>query len=127
MSGGRVMVVDDNPVIQRMLSDLLAHAGLLVQRASDARSCRALIAANPPDVLVLDIQLPDEDGLSLARELKADPRTAAIAIVAVTSYAMKGDRERALQAGCDLYISKPIDTRTFAETIGSYCVRDGEG
>lgn len=116
-----VLVVDDNPIIARMLRDLLAHEGLTVHVASDAASCRKSIEECNPSVLVLDIQLPDEDGLSVARKLKGDPRTSHIVIVGVTSHAMKGDKERAMLSGCDCYVPKPIDTRTFTRLIAGYC------
>jgi two-component system cell cycle response regulator DivK len=72
-----------------------------------------------PALIVLDVQLPDGDGLDLARRLKRDPRTESCAVVACTAEAMRGDEERALAAGCDAYVSKPIDTRAFAALVSA--------
>jgi two-component system, cell cycle response regulator DivK len=79
-----------------------------------------LLERGRPDLILMDVQLPGQDGLSFTHQLKSDPATARIPIVAMTALAMSGDRERTLAAGCDGYISKPINTRTFAEDISKY-------
>lgn len=117
------VVVDDNDVLRRMMQDLLTDAGLEVHAAADGAECLELVRRLHPGVIVLDIRLPDLDGFTIAQRIKADPRTSDIFIVAVTSYAMSGDRDRALRSGCDLYLSKPIDTRSFAEIIVDYSRR----
>ena len=119
----RVLIVDDNPTNLKLVSFVVRAAGFEVDGANDAPTAHARIAAHRPDVILMDLQLPDTDGLSLARELKADPATRDIAIIAVTAYAMKGDRERALAAGCDDYVTKPIDTRALPELIARYARR----
>jgi CheY-like chemotaxis protein len=111
MPGEEVLVIDDNAVNLRLLSVLLRAEGFVVRTASSADEAGRRLAASTPRLILMDIQLPDVDGLTLTRRLKADPRTSAIPIVAVTSYAMRGDEEKARAAGCDGYISKPIDTR----------------
>lgn len=120
------LVVDDNVVLRRMLYDLLTDAGLEVYAAADGAECLELVRRLRPGVVVLDIRLPDIDGFDVARVIKSDPCTRNIVIVAVTSYAMSGDRERALLSGCDLYMSKPIDTRSFPELILDYSRRAAE-
>lgn len=114
------LVVDDNAVLRGMLYDLLTDAGLEVYAAADGAECLDLVRRLHPGVIVLDIRLPDTDGFRIAEQLKGDPKTSDIYIVAVTSYAMSSDRERALHAGCDLYMAKPIDTRSFPGLIVDY-------
>lgn len=116
-----ILIVDDNPIVLRMLRDLLRASGFRVHAASNAQQCDAVLRTVLPDAIVLDMQLPETDGFTLAQRLKSDPRTRPIPILAVTSFAMKGDEERARAAGCDAYFSKPIDTRTFPEAVASYC------
>lgn len=115
-----VLVVDDNPTNLKLLSYVLASRGYAVQTAADAPSALAALRARRPRLILMDLQLPGLDGLELSRALKADPATRDIVIVAVTAYAMKGDEERALAAGCNGYIAKPIDTRTFPALIAGF-------
>jgi CheY-like chemotaxis protein len=111
MGGHRVLVVDDNLTNLKLIEYLLQSRGYEVATAFDAESALASVRAQQPSLVLMDLQLPGMDGLELTRRLKADPHTKHIAIVAVTAYAMKGDEQRALAAGCDGYIAKPIDTR----------------
>jgi CheY-like chemotaxis protein len=115
-----ILVVDDNPANLKLVAYLLKLGGYDVGGATDARETKRMIAARRPDLLLLDLQLPDADGLELARQLKSDPATEDIVVVAVTARAMKGDRNRALAAGCDGYVSKPIDTNTFLDVVGEF-------
>ena len=110
MSGARVLVVDDNATNRKLISDLLAFAGYEILGAADAEEAQALLRRERPDLILMDIALPGMDGLTLTRQLKADARTREIPVVALTAFAMKGDEQRVLDAGCDGYISKPIDT-----------------
>jgi CheY-like chemotaxis protein len=107
-----ILVVDDNPANARLVSYLLARKGYVVRTAVDAQDALAVLDDFQAELILMDIQLPGMDGLALARTLKSDPRRRNIAIIALTAYAMKGDEERAKDAGCDGYVSKPIDTRT---------------
>jgi CheY-like chemotaxis protein len=116
----RVLVVDDNIVNLRLTSDVLEAAGFEVASAGSAEEALASLAVTTPDLVLMDIGLPGMDGLTLARRLKAEQRFSSVRIVALTAFAMKADRTRALAAGCDGYISKPINTRTFAKEIGAY-------
>jgi CheY-like chemotaxis protein len=112
-----ILVVDDNPINLKLASHVLRGAGYVVQTAKDAESALELMRAQPPRLLLLDLQLPVMDGLTLARILKGDERTRHVPIVALTAFAMKGDEERAREAGCDGYISKPIDVETFTRQV----------
>lgn len=120
MPGECILIVDDNEMNVKLLRWLLEKHGYVVQTASDAQTAREGIRAAHPQLVLMDIQLPDVDGLQLTREFKADPGLRSIPIVAVTSYAMKGDRQRAVAAGCDGYITKPIDTKQFPIEIQKY-------
>ena len=115
-----VLIVDDNPANLKLVEVLLNAEGYRVRTAQDAEEAQARIAEEKPRLILMDIQLPGVDGLELTRRLKEDPETRPIQVVALTAYAMKGDQERLLSAGCDGYISKPIDTRQFAQTIAGY-------
>jgi CheY-like chemotaxis protein len=115
----RVLVVDDHELNRKLLQHLLEYEGHEVLVADSIASAEATFQRSRPDLMVLDVQLPDGDGLDLARRLKAMPASESCAIVACTADAMKGDRERALDAGCDAYVSKPIDTREFAALVNS--------
>lgn len=112
-----ILVVDDNVANATLLSFLLTQEGYDVRSAADAREALAILDAFEPRLIMMDIQLPGMDGLELTRNLKADPRKRHILIIALTAYAMKGDEERARQAGCDGYVSKPIDTRTLPKLV----------
>ena len=112
MSGEAILIVDDNPVNLKLLRITLSVAGYNVQTAIDAEQAASVLLSFCPRLILMDIQLPGMDGLELTRRIKADPATHDAIVLAVTAYAMKGDEQRALAAGCDGYITKPIDTRT---------------
>ena len=120
MSGRRILVVEDQEDNRTILRDLLTHAGFVVLEAVTGEEGVRAAEAHRPDLILMDIQLPGMDGLELTRRLKADPRTAGILVVALTAYAMKGDEEKARAAGCDGYISKPIDTRALPVRVAAY-------
>jgi CheY-like chemotaxis protein len=113
MAGNSIRVVDDNPMNVRLLDALLTNGGYDVRSAGDALHALEILEELSPEMILVDLQLPGMDGLELVRLLRADARTKEVPIVAVTAYAMKGDGERALSAGCDGYVTQPIDTRTF--------------
>jgi CheY-like chemotaxis protein len=118
MSGGEiVLLIEDNEANSMLATAVLEREGFQVEVASSAAEANRLLRAVIPAVILMDIQLPGEDGLTFTRELKAGRATSRIPIVAVTAHAMGGDRERALEAGCVGYMSKPIDTRTFAAQL----------
>ena len=117
MAGERILVVDDNPINTRLTRMLLEKEGYEVITAADGEQALQTVNEFHPRVILMDIQLPGMDGLEVTRQIKANPEYADVVVVALTAYAMKGDEERALQAGCDGYVSKPINTRALPRTI----------
>jgi two-component system cell cycle response regulator len=115
-----ILIVEDNPANQLLVSAVLEREGYRLELAGSAVEARAVLARAVPDLILMDIQLPGMDGLTFTSELKGDPVSAGVPVVALTALAMSGDRERALAAGCIGYISKPINTRTFADEVRSY-------
>ncbi len=115
-----ILVVEDNETNQTLVRAVLELAGYRVAVAGSADEAWEAVRELSPDLILMDVQLPGQDGLSLTRELKADRATASIPVVALTAHAMNGDRELALQAGCQGYIAKPIDTRTRALEVREY-------
>ncbi len=109
MAGDCILIVDDNATNLKLARVLLQGAGYEVRTAADAEDALRLLATFRPRLILMDIQLPGMDGLELTRQLKADRATRDIVILALTAYAMKGDEEKARAAGCDGYITKPID------------------
>jgi CheY-like chemotaxis protein len=115
-----ILVVDDNDAGLLLTCAVLQLDGFRVDSASSSSEVLERLRARRPDLILMDVQMPGQDGLSLTRQLKADPATVTIPIVALTAHAMAGDRELALAAGCSGYISKPIDTRTFAAQVQAF-------
>jgi len=122
-SAATVLVVDDNPINLKLVSDLLAFEGYRVLKADDGEKAAASVQEDPPDLILLDVDLPGIDGLTLTKRLKGDPPTADIIIVALTAFAMKADRQRAIAAGCDAYVTKPINTRELPAQIADLLQR----
>jgi two-component system, cell cycle response regulator DivK len=116
----RVLIVDDNAMNIDLVSFLLTADAMQVESAANAAQASERIAAQAPDLILMDIQLPGIDGLELTQRLKADPATRHIVIVALTAYAMKGDEARMLAAGCDGYIAKPVEVTTFTQQVRSF-------
>jgi two-component system, cell cycle response regulator DivK len=123
--GPLVLVVDDNEKNLRLARDVLRFGGLRTLEAATATDGIRLAGEHLPDVILMDVRLPDMDGPAALVQLRADPRTARIPVVAVTSSAMMGDRERLLSAGFDGYLEKPISVKEFAEQVRAYS-RPGE-
>lgn len=123
MSGQAILVVDDNPSNLKLFTFLLAVPGYVVTTAASAEEALQVLRRLLPDLIIMDLQLPDVDGLTLTRQLKADPRMKNVPIVAVTAYAMKGDEEKALAAGVDGYMSKPVEKRAFRAMVASHLER----
>jgi CheY-like chemotaxis protein len=116
----RILVVEDNLLNLELVTDLLEADGFIVSAARTAeegfRATRELL----PDLILMDLSLPGMDGLAATRALRADPATRHLTIVALTAHAMKGDEALALRAGCNGYLTKPIDTRTFAAKVAAF-------
>ncbi len=120
MAKGPILIVDDNPANLELLLVILARDGYELHTATDAAEALTLLDTITPCLILLDLQLPGMDGLELTRRLKAKETTATIPIVAVTAFAMKGDEEKARQAGCDAYLTKPIDKRILRDVVAGY-------
>jgi len=121
MSGqAMILIVDDNEANRLLASAVLERDGFRVEMAGSSQEALDMLITQPPDLILMDVQMPGVDGLTFTRRLKANQKTAAIPIVALTALAMLGDRERTLEAGCSGYISKPINTRTFAAEVRKY-------
>ena len=121
MSDELVLIVDDNEKNVKLARDVLRYAGFRTVEAGTGGDGLMLAAEHQPDVILMDIRLPDMDGGPVVRLLKGEPRTARIPVVAVTSFAMKGDRERFLAEGFDGYLEKPISVREFPGQVRGYC------
>jgi two-component system cell cycle response regulator DivK len=114
---GKVLVVDDNPTNLKLAQVVLSAEGLEVRTAASAEDALNVLEGFTPRLVLMDVQLPGLDGLELTRQLKADPQRRDIIVLALTAYAMKGDMEKALAAGCDGYMSKPIDPATLCDVV----------
>lgn len=118
--GRTVVVVEDNEQNLELVTFLLEEAGARVVPAADAAALRGLLSGPPPDVVLMDMNLPGADGLDLVAELRERPGWAAVPVVALTALAMRGDRERILSAGCNGYIAKPIDVARFVAEVTAF-------
>ena len=123
----KMLLIEDNEQNQYLVTFLLEKHGYEVEVASDGLSGIRCAQREPPDLILLDIQLPQMDGYAVAQGLRQNPDLAGIPIVAVTSYAMLGDREKALAAGCDGYLEKPINPETFVSQVEAFLNRPGAG
>ncbi len=127
MAGESILVVEDNEANLRLFTYLLSSKGYAVRGATDAQQALELLQNFRPRMILMDLGLPGTDGYQLTRQLKADPATSDIIIIALTAYAMRGDEEKALAAGCEGYITKPIDTRTLPGRIAEYLSAGARG
>ena len=117
--GELVLVVDDNKDNRDLTQILLECEGFEVKMAEDAAEALHILGSARPKLILMDVQLPGMDGLELTRRLRRDPSQEGVIIVALSAYAMAADKEKARAAGCDGYVTKPIDTRTFGSTVRS--------
>lgn len=115
-----VVIIEDNERNMRLMRLLLRPQGYTLHEATSGQEALDLLRVIVPDIILVDIQLPDIDGLEITRQLRQDARFASTPIVALTAYAMPGDRELFLRAGCSGYVAKPIDTRVFPSIIAAY-------
>jgi CheY-like chemotaxis protein len=120
MGNEAILLVDDSPDNLILTQFLLESEGFEVCTAENAEKALKVLTTYRPGLILMDVQLPGMDGLQLTRLLRVDPRWDDVIIVALTAYAMRGDEENALAAGCDGYITKPVDTRTFASLVRDY-------
>jgi CheY-like chemotaxis protein len=127
MAGEAVLVVDDNSLNLKLTRVLLSGEGYDVRTAGNGDEMVEALEDFRPKVILMDIQLPGIDGLELTRRLKADPQHQDIVVLALTAFAMSGDEEKAMAAGCDGYISKPIDVQTLPSTIARFLTDSSDG
>ena len=121
MTGAQILVVEDNEKNMKLFRDVLQASGYQLLEAKTAERAMELAAEHEPELVLMDIQLPDLDGVEALGRLRANERTASIPVVALTAQAMQGDRERFLDAGFDGYISKPVDVVEFVKTVNKHC------
>jgi CheY-like chemotaxis protein len=127
MTTRRILLIEDNAVNRRLAQFLLKSQGYEVWEVTSAPEAFETLKERRPDLILMDVQLPGMDGLTATRQLKADPGTRDIPVLAVTSYAMKGDEAKALAAGCSGYVTKPIDKTLFLQAVAEALGRGGEG
>ena len=113
----RVLVADDNPVSRELIREILENNDCEVIEAGDGREALDKVREHRPDLALLDIQMPVMDGNAVVREIRADPQLSKLPVVALTAYAMQGDREKALALGFNFYITKPIDIPAFRAAV----------
>lgn len=120
MNGHPILIVDDNESNLKLMKAVFDSDEYVVKTALDAEEAIKVLETFEPRLILMDLQLPGMDGLELTRRLKADPARQRITILALTAYAMKGDEDKAIAAGCDGYITKPIDTRSLIKLVDTY-------
>jgi len=120
MVGEKILLIEDNAANRDLTQFLLESQGYEVREAASAEEAFEILKTERPDLIVMDVQLPGMDGLEATRKLKENPPTRDIPVVAVTSYAMKGDREDAAAAGCAAYVTKPINKTTFLQEVAAH-------
>jgi CheY-like chemotaxis protein len=123
----RILVVEDNATNREFVVALLEQGGCEVLVAETAEAGLLLSRAEPPDLVLMDLQLPAMSGYEAVRQLKSDRATASIPVVALTAQAMRGDEARAREAGCDAYLTKPVDTQLFWETLDRFLRQAASG
>jgi two-component system, cell cycle response regulator DivK len=123
LTGKRILLVEDNAANMTLATFLLQSAGYEVITATDAETGVGLARTQSPSLILMDIQLPGMDGLQATAQLRADESTRGIPVIALTALAMKGDEARILAAGCDGYIAKPLDYKSFLATVADYLAR----
>ena len=123
MAAERILIVEDNERNMKLFRDVLAAQGYRTLEATSGEQAVQLAVEHAPDVVLMDVRLPDFDGVEALRRLRSDERTSSIPVLAVTAQAMRGDRERFLSAGFDGYVPKPVDIRALVETVSDHCER----
>jgi two-component system cell cycle response regulator DivK len=122
----RILVVEDNELNMKLLNDVLEAHGYSVLSTGEGAVAVEWARQYRPDLILMDLQLPDMSGLDVTRQLKANPETRQIPIVAVTAFAMAGDKQKALDHGCDAYVAKPIMLREFLDLIADFIGTPGD-
>ena len=123
--GKKILVVEDDTQNSYLIGFILERSGYEVVTVGDGARAVDAVAAESPDLVLMDMLLPKMSGYDATRAIKSDPDTAGVTVIALTAYSMKGDRERILEAGCDGYISKPIDPETFVSQMEAFMPEAG--
>jgi two-component system, cell cycle response regulator DivK len=121
-----VLIVEDNELNMKLFNDLLEAHGYATLKTGHGIEAMELARAHKPDLILMDIQLPEVSGLEVTRWLKADEDLKSIPVIAITAFAMKGDEERIREGGCEAYMSKPISVTKFIATVKTYLEADGK-
>ncbi|HEX9701454.1 MAG TPA: response regulator [Rhodospirillales bacterium] len=116
----KILIVEDNELNMKLFNDLLQAHGYETVQTMDGRDVMQLTRTHKPDLIIMDIQLPEISGLEVTKMLKADDKLKGIPVIAVTAFAMKGDEEKIREGGCEGYIAKPISVPSFLETISKF-------
>ena len=119
----KVLIVEDNPLNMRLIEMVLKSNSYTLLKATDGEEALDIATRERPDLVLMDIRLPTVSGLEVARRLKENPAFSHIPIIALTAHAMKGDKEKAIEAGCDSYLSKPINTRELPRLVADMLLR----
>jgi len=122
----KILIAEDNPVNRELLRELLEVRGHTVAEACDGEEALRMIEQSQPDLVLLDIGMPLLDGFGVIRKIRENPRFASMPVVAVTAYAMRGDREKILSSNFDGYLSKPVDARSLAQELDRVLRQQGE-
>ena len=120
------LIVEDNALNLKLMRDLLEASDIATLQTKDGTRALEMVREHRPDIILMDIQLPDVSGLDVTRQLKADAELRDIPIIAVTALALRGDEERVMEAGCDAYISKPISVASFLQEVRKFLGEDSE-
>jgi two-component system cell cycle response regulator DivK len=119
-----ILIAEDNPINRELLRELLEIRGYMVAEACDGQEALAMVEQAPPDIMLLDIGMPLLDGFAVVRKLRENPRFTSLPIVAVTAYAMQGDREKIMNSGFDGYLSKPVNAAALVAELGRLAPRN---
>ena len=122
----KILIVEDNELNMKLFNDLLAAHGYETVKTRDGSQVLEIMRTERPDLVLMDIQLPEISGLEVTKQVKADDELKDIPVIAVTAFAMKGDEDKIREGGCEGYISKPISVMSFLETVGSFFADDKE-
>jgi len=122
----KILVVEDNPQNMKVVLMTLKPHGYTLLQATDGEEALKVAVSDNPDLIIMDVQLPKMDGLEVTRELRQMPAFRQVPIIAVTAYAMKGDEEKAREAGCDAYLPKPVNTRQLPEMVAEMLQKQGK-
>lgn len=127
MAARKILVVEDNPQNMKVVLMTLKPHGYTLLQATDGEEALKVVISDNPDLIIMDVQIPKMDGLEVTRKLRQMPAFSQVPIIAVTAYAMKGDEEKAREAGCDAYLPKPVNTRQLPQIVAEMLPKQGKG